>query len=708
MSALSDASLEPAPIQVPEREAPAQPYRGIAPFRFIDEPIFFGRIAESQRLLRLVTMFRGVLLYGDSGAGKSSLLNARFVPDAIADGFLPERIRVQPKPGAEIVLDRIAVRERGMPPFLPSNLITNVETPRAVISCEQLRDQISRSDVRGYPLLIFDQFEEFITLFEVAPRTPEERAQAAEAQERLLNLLVNFLIASHVPVKLLLAFREDYFTKLQKLFARCRDLMDQGLRLLPPSVDELPLTIRGPFQKNPGMFANPLPDEVCAQLETELRERSSGGLQNPTEGQIAGLVLWLAKDPHELLVRRKVQGLLEDYLVQQLEALPMAQRAPAVAILSCLVTDAGTRNIVSRSDLVERVTESESVTEDAVSGTVDALVQNTGLVRQEFRDRTAFYQIISEFLIPWIRTQKAERARIEAERALAHERIEAQERLKAQQREAEQKLALQGAEADRRRAQDLAQTLRRVRRSRAVLVTLLLLLLGLATFGWWQRQQAMQARSAAETERERFLADAKEAARTSEDAARTALEQNSRNALEAEKRLISARGALSRTHDTTQAIFDAMSKMTPPNAGSDWSMLLQRLGQVVQATEAEGKQVDSSVKLTQQAAANAVTVPGWSLYGRLQDEAWVERYFHNDASRLAVPEVGNVIVADTFVNVRKNPRTYELEQRRWIEPQIIGVIAPDQRLKVVETRSVTGPPGDTMIRFWVRSEPPAH
>ena len=85
--------------------------------------------------------------------------------------------------------------------------------------------------------------------------------------------------------------------------------------------------------------------------------------------------------------------------------------------------------------------------------TLDALVQNTGLVRQEFRDRTAFYQIISEFLVPWIRDQKADRARIEAERTLAHERQEAAERLAQEREAAEQKLALQSAEADRLRAQ---------------------------------------------------------------------------------------------------------------------------------------------------------------------------------------------------------------------------------------------------------------
>jgi hypothetical protein len=678
---------EPAAIVVPEREPPAQPFRGIAPFRFLDQPIFFGRLAESQRLLRLVTMFRGVLLYGDSGAGKSSLLNARFIPEAIADGFLPERIRIQPKPGAEIVLDRIAVRERGLPPFLPSNLVRDAETPRAIFSCDQLREQISRADVQGYPLLVFDQFEEFVTLFEVAPRTPQEREQAKEAQTQLLELLVHFLVASHAPVKLLFAFREDYFTKLQKLFARCRDLMDQSLRLLPPSVDDLPLAIRGPFEKNPGMFANPLAPAVCEQLETELRARSSAGLQNPSEVQIAGLMLWLAKDPAELLARRKVQGLLEDYLVQQLEALSPAERAPAVALLSCLVTEAGTRNIVSRSDLIERVTESESVTEEAAAASLDTLVQKTGLVRQEFREEAAFYQIISEFLVPWIRAQKAERARLEA---IEHERAEAE-----QQRE----------EAEKRY---LAARVRRLWWSFAVLSLLMVLLLA----GWvtaakqWKNadRERQAARKAEQTAR-----DAEAAARSAEDATRTALEQNARTANAAESRLFEAAKAFSGMQVEVSKLLQQLEEMKPA-AGAEgsesWTKLVDQVGAVVAGAGAASEQFMASAQVTQKEASSAKATPGWSLYGKLtNDDSWQERYFHHDGARGSMPAVGETVTADTFVNVRRRPNAYDAERKEWIMEQIVGVIGPKQRIKVEEVHREPGSPDDPLVRFWIRGEP---
>ena len=58
-------------------------------------------------LSRLIVMYRGALVYSGSGTGKSSLLNAGLIPRAIEEGFRPERVRVQPKPGEEIIIERM-------------------------------------------------------------------------------------------------------------------------------------------------------------------------------------------------------------------------------------------------------------------------------------------------------------------------------------------------------------------------------------------------------------------------------------------------------------------------------------------------------------------------------------------------------------------------------------------------------------------------
>src|SRR5439155_24200772 len=101
---------------------PESPYPGIEPYHYVDRKVFFAREAESRSLIRLIVMYRGVLLYSDSGNGKSSLINAGLVPLAIEEGYQPQRIRVQPKNGQEIVVERLAEETNGQRCFLPSVL----------------------------------------------------------------------------------------------------------------------------------------------------------------------------------------------------------------------------------------------------------------------------------------------------------------------------------------------------------------------------------------------------------------------------------------------------------------------------------------------------------------------------------------------------------------------------------------------------------
>ena len=90
-----------------ELPLPKKPYRGILAFRLLDWRIFLERDAETDRLANLVSLYRGVLLYGQSGAGKSSLVNAGLIPDALRRGRAPERLRVFPDPGRELSVERI-------------------------------------------------------------------------------------------------------------------------------------------------------------------------------------------------------------------------------------------------------------------------------------------------------------------------------------------------------------------------------------------------------------------------------------------------------------------------------------------------------------------------------------------------------------------------------------------------------------------------
>jgi hypothetical protein len=391
---------------------PESPFRGIESFRYVDQPIFFARGEETRRLLRYVSVYRGVLFYGESGCGKSSLINAGFIPAIMADGFTPDRLRVQPKPGEEIVVERISTKDTGEAPYLPSNFIASEESSsRIVLSADKLRARLQQlliSSPARRPLLIFDQFEEFATLFDEAPRG-EEIQQAKRAQQAVLNLIIELQRDASLPVKLLFSFREDYLAKLSKLIALWPDLSDQSQRLTAPSIDSLPRIIRGSFEKYPGSFGKELSPELTSELSAALEARNEGGKLNLSEVQIACLQLWKSDDPEALFESKGVQGLLEDYLSDSLNRLAEGLRDPAIALVSRMVTPSGTRNIVSEYDLISQVQEDEGIPEDRLREALRALVEQTRLVRRERRYDTYFYDIVSEFLVPWISRQKVER-----------------------------------------------------------------------------------------------------------------------------------------------------------------------------------------------------------------------------------------------------------------------------------------------------------
>jgi len=70
-----------------EESKSSNPYRGPRPFEIGEQKIFFGRDREVKDLLSLIIAHRVVLLYAQSGAGKTSLLNAGLIPLLIEEGF---------------------------------------------------------------------------------------------------------------------------------------------------------------------------------------------------------------------------------------------------------------------------------------------------------------------------------------------------------------------------------------------------------------------------------------------------------------------------------------------------------------------------------------------------------------------------------------------------------------------------------------------
>ena len=86
-------------------------------------------------------------------------------------------------------------------------------------------------------------------------------------------------------------------------------------------------------------------------------------------------------------------------------------RKPAITALTFLVTSSGTRNIVSEDDLLANVVRDDHLTELEAREVLKALSRTTRLVFRQTRGDSAFYEISSEFLIPWITEKRQARER---------------------------------------------------------------------------------------------------------------------------------------------------------------------------------------------------------------------------------------------------------------------------------------------------------
>ena len=71
-----------------------------------------------------------------------------------------------------------------------------------------------------------------------------------------------------------------------------------------------------------------------------------------------------------------------------------------------MITSSSTRNIVSEDDLLTQ--EKKHFSEELLRKSLEALVQSK-LVRREPRYKLYFYEIVSEYLVPWIQRLKAKR-----------------------------------------------------------------------------------------------------------------------------------------------------------------------------------------------------------------------------------------------------------------------------------------------------------
>lgn len=162
-----------------------QAFRGLLPFLPADRDLFFGREREIQALLTMTggPDFRFGVLHGESGSGKTSLLQAGLVPRWWESGTVPLYCRSSRDPLGTLEEEarRASLLSREQAESLPAYLNRVAENMQAGV------------------LIVCDQFEEFLTL---VPEGPE--------RESFLELAGTIAGDRTGRLKLLLAIRSDF------------------------------------------------------------------------------------------------------------------------------------------------------------------------------------------------------------------------------------------------------------------------------------------------------------------------------------------------------------------------------------------------------------------------------------------------------------------------------------------------------------------
>ncbi len=438
---------------------PSRPYRGIKPFRYADRNIFAAREWEKEQLLNLISLYRGSLVFGQSGIGKSSLINAGLVPKLVEYNYQAEIIRVSPNRNGTFIIYKISKND-AEEIYLPSlfdgtgnngaQLNVSLEDFKTIIF-SQLYDAdneigtIAPDETKSpggpvvekpTPVLIFDQFEELITLFEETSNKTLAQSEVnlqerKDFQLQLIEFFRDCYYNKNLRVKFIFVFREDYLAKFSKLLRAIPDLRDHTLRLKAISQEDIYDIIKCPFSEDKATYSDPpFTEELMVLLTAKLKDYFGEENAILTDIQIVCQYLYelpegqrmelFVKDGKEKLL--PIKTIIQLFYEKLLEKLPEQSKPLAIDVLSLLVLNERTRNVYHRDAIIDDLQNDYSP--DDIKSVLNELDTGTRIVRSEVRSGGIYYEINSESIIPYINDLKKVRENEELEKGLLKEKYE--------------------------------------------------------------------------------------------------------------------------------------------------------------------------------------------------------------------------------------------------------------------------------------------
>lgn len=227
----------------------------------VQQRLFFGREEESIDFVQRLRGNRLIVLYGKSGLGKTSLLQAGVFPRLREQDLLPLRVRLSgPKLSPMEDLER-GVREE-MARFQAQNSQIEMSGNATGTWWEFFKGNTFWSGDRLLtPVLILDQFEEIFTL-----HNQKSRAAIAEELSHLVNGTVPPAMMARIregntpydesppELRVVLSLRIEYVGQLQELFPQIPSILSRRFILTPLGREEACRAIEEPAQVSGAQF----------------------------------------------------------------------------------------------------------------------------------------------------------------------------------------------------------------------------------------------------------------------------------------------------------------------------------------------------------------------------------------------------------------------------------------------------------------------
>ncbi len=423
--------------------------------RDFDRALFFGRETEIKQLTERIIAEDLTVLFGKSGDGKTSLINAGLKPKLRELGYLPVRARLFNLPVDKTPLDVLyqtlteEAQAHGL--ALPQNW------QRATLWETFFALQPTAENKLKPIVLILDQFEELFTLMAARPKEQEEfiaqladlaRGRLPEAvRENYRNQLAALPASNEearkleqllygtpaANVRLVLSLREDYLAFLNNLGKRIPKVFASRYRLSSLTIAQAREAIANPPQQE--VLADQKfridEDAIAALLKFLTVQSSSSGVSEETVGppQLQVLLSQLEKQMREQgrdritvtdlggekgmrqMLSRYYRGILARFPrlrvgpgPRRLSGLGVVRRvqpmhSPRFAVRRLceerLITAGGNRNSRHEDEIIREI----GVAEDDLQQLVDSR-----LLRREPRLQESFYELSHDSLVPSLQT----------------------------------------------------------------------------------------------------------------------------------------------------------------------------------------------------------------------------------------------------------------------------------------------------------------